>query len=68
MKHFCPTCHKTIKVGHCEPSEKIEFSPFCSQRCKLIDLGEWLDAGYKISTPLQSQEGTEPTETANNSS
>jgi endogenous inhibitor of DNA gyrase (YacG/DUF329 family) len=24
------------------------YKPFCSERCKLIDLGEWADEGYKI--------------------
>jgi len=28
--------------------------PFCSQRCKLIDLGNWLEERYVISTPLNS--------------
>ncbi|MFO7563098.1 MAG: DNA gyrase inhibitor YacG [Enhygromyxa sp.] len=26
--------------------------PFCSPRCKLIDLGRWLDEEYRISRPL----------------
>ncbi len=29
-------------------SRKGKFYPFCSNRCKLIDLGKWLDADYKI--------------------
>ena len=32
----CPTCHKEV-----EWSEKSKFRPFCSDRCRLIDLGEW---------------------------
>ncbi len=32
----CPTCQKKI---HWSSEEK--FRPFCSERCKLIDLGEW---------------------------
>jgi endogenous inhibitor of DNA gyrase (YacG/DUF329 family) len=24
------------------------FFPFCSERCRLIDLGQWLDAEYRI--------------------
>ncbi len=27
------------------------FRPFCSERCKLIDLGNWLGGRYRISTP-----------------
>ena len=30
------------------PSEQRRFWPFCSERCKLIDLGKWLDGGYTI--------------------
>ncbi|MCH8492758.1 MAG: DNA gyrase inhibitor YacG [Idiomarina sp.] len=32
----CPTCGKKV-----EWSEKSAFRPFCSERCKMIDLGEW---------------------------
>jgi endogenous inhibitor of DNA gyrase (YacG/DUF329 family) len=28
--------------------------PFCSERCKLIDLGNWLGEKYRISRPLQA--------------
>jgi endogenous inhibitor of DNA gyrase (YacG/DUF329 family) len=27
--------------------------PFCSQRCKLADLHNWLSDAYRISAPLQ---------------
>ncbi|NQV70337.1 MAG: DNA gyrase inhibitor YacG [Pseudohongiella sp.] len=40
----CPTCHKQV-----EWTEKSEFRPFCSKRCKLIDFGDW--ASEKISIP-----------------
>jgi endogenous inhibitor of DNA gyrase (YacG/DUF329 family) len=33
----CPTCGRQI-----EWSESAPFRPFCSERCKLIDLGAWL--------------------------
>ena len=32
----CPTCHKRIEYSRANP-----FRPFCSERCKLIDLGAW---------------------------
>jgi len=60
MKHKCPICHKTIKAKPQEKSEEIKFYPFCSRRCKLVDLGMWLDAGYKISL------SEEPAELSNN--
>ena len=46
LKLFCPTCKKTVR--HQEP----EF-PFCSERCRLIDLGKWASGAYVISSPLQ---------------
>ncbi|HEU4624249.1 MAG TPA: DNA gyrase inhibitor YacG [Steroidobacteraceae bacterium] len=33
----CPTCGRQI-----EWSEQNPFRPFCSERCRLIDLGAWL--------------------------
>ena len=44
----CPQCRKSTNY-----SPKNAFRPFCSERCKLIDLGEWADESYKI--PIQSQ-------------
>jgi hypothetical protein len=46
----CPICKK--EVAFLNPC-----MPFCSERCKLIDLGNWAAEKYVISTPLQ-----EPTE------
>jgi len=62
MKHRCPACQKTFKVSPQEQSKEAEFFPFCSQRCKLVDLGAWLDAEYKIISESQSQQSDEPAE------
>jgi endogenous inhibitor of DNA gyrase (YacG/DUF329 family) len=43
IKLNCPTCQKGI-----EYSDKYPFRPFCSERCKLIDLGEWAAENHKI--------------------
>ncbi len=40
----CPTCQKPV-----EWSEQSPWRPFCSERCRLIDLGEWADEGHRIS-------------------
>lgn len=40
----CPTCHK-----HVQWSESNPFRPFCSERCKLIDLGEWASEEHRIA-------------------
>ncbi|MBR9909064.1 MAG: DNA gyrase inhibitor YacG [Gammaproteobacteria bacterium] len=39
----CPTCTRVI-----EYSDKYPHRPFCSERCKLIDLGEWASEKHKI--------------------
>jgi hypothetical protein len=32
-----------------------EFGPFCSHRCKLVDLGKWLGGEHVISEPLRPE-------------
>lgn len=51
LKVKCPTCEKDV-VWQAESS----FRPFCSERCKLIDLGDWAEENHKISQPMQSNE------------
>jgi len=46
MKVGCPICKKQVKLGS-------EDFPFCSERCRDIDLGNWASEKYVISTPLQ---------------
>jgi endogenous inhibitor of DNA gyrase (YacG/DUF329 family) len=41
----CPTCNKPVLRA--DP----EF-PFCSERCRLIDLGKWASDGYVVSMPI----------------
>jgi uncharacterized protein len=45
----CPICKKPVFLG--DP-----FMPFCSERCKLLDLGAWADEKYVVSSPLQPEE------------
>ena len=42
----CRKCNEPILL----PSEN-KFFPFCSERCKMIDLGRWLEEGYVIDKP-----------------
>jgi uncharacterized protein len=42
----CPTCRALVL-------EKTEDYPFCSDRCRRIDLGKWASGDYKVSTPIQ---------------
>ncbi len=48
----CPSCHKLVLRA--EP-----VFPFCSERCRLIDLGKWASGGYVISTPIVDPEAFE---------
>jgi len=45
----CPTC-KAIVLR-----TDVQF-PFCSDRCRLIDLGKWASGGYRISSPVLDPE------------
>lgn len=41
----CPTCRTPVPID----SEDV---PFCSDRCRRIDLGKWASDEYKISSPI----------------
>ncbi|MBZ5611317.1 MAG: DNA gyrase inhibitor YacG [Acidobacteriia bacterium] len=45
----CPICKKDVAPDG-------DFFPFCSERCKIIDLGNWASEKYVISTPIQPVE------------
>lgn len=44
IKVNCPTCGRKVVW-----SEESAFRPFCSERCKLIDLGEWAAENHRIA-------------------
>jgi hypothetical protein len=39
----CPQCGKEVVWSSDSP-----YRPFCSERCKLIDLGQWANESYRI--------------------
>jgi len=45
----CPICRKIVLQSEAE-------YPFCSERCRTIDLGKWASGGYVISSPLNDPE------------
>src|SRR5262245_12066402 len=49
MRTACPMCKTVIEADR----DDRPFRPFCSQRCKLADLDNWLKGVYRISTPIQ---------------
>ena len=61
----CPICKKPVDepthdAGGGAPSAappRPAFFPFCSERCKLVDLGRWLDGKYQV--PVVEEDGDE---------
>ena len=51
----CPTCGRPV-----EWRPESRWRPFCSERCRLIDLGEWLSEERRI--PAQEAPGPRDTE------
>jgi endogenous inhibitor of DNA gyrase (YacG/DUF329 family) len=46
---FCPTCRKVVLASNAD-------FPFCSDRCRILDLGKWASGGYVISSPIHDPE------------
>lgn len=49
---ICPICGAPV-----EPRSANKAFPFCTARCKAIDLGKWLDEAYCIPAPADESEG-----------
>lgn len=45
----CPTCGTLV-------TKDDEHFPFCSDRCRMIDLGKWASGAYRISSPILDPE------------
>jgi uncharacterized protein len=52
----CPICEKMF------PPEKSPALPFCSERCRSIDLGRWLDERHSL--PIEPKEDELPRDPA----
>ena len=62
----CPICKRPVDeperapdapAGAAGPKAAPSTFPFCSERCKLIDLGRWLDGKYQV--PVVEEDGDE---------
>ena len=53
VKLDCPVCKKPVE--NTDPD-----FPFCSERCRLIDLGKWASGAYVISSPTQDVSDSAP--------
>jgi endogenous inhibitor of DNA gyrase (YacG/DUF329 family) len=56
MKIKCPTCKQKTEW------QNNPYRPFCSERCKLIDLGAWVSEEYKIEAKLEDESGRKSSE------
>lgn len=61
----CPICDRQF-----DPASPAAAKPFCSERCRLIDLGRWLGEDYAMPAPSRSDPDLpdEPAESAEMSS
>ena len=50
----CPRCGKDVEFA------TNPFRPFCSERCRLVDLGKWISGDYRIPThsPDEEEDGS----------
>ena len=53
----CPICKQSAEAARAQNP----YAPFCSRRCKTIDLGRWLGEGYRIPVADEQPNGDEPT-------
>jgi endogenous inhibitor of DNA gyrase (YacG/DUF329 family) len=68
MESKCPVCRRPVKTTSQGKPEDAKYFPFCSQRCKLVDLGAWLDGRYRIEGGPELHEPEEYTHTIRNRS
>jgi endogenous inhibitor of DNA gyrase (YacG/DUF329 family) len=52
---ICPTCKRTFNRPD-EPGRAPPLGPFCSERCRSADLGNWLDGNYRIANSAGADE------------
>lgn len=52
----CPTCKKKFEYF------TSQFRPFCSEKCRLIDLGQWLTESYTVPVEKLTEEEQETLE------
>ena len=52
----CPICKTSVEDA--SPAKPNSAYPFCSERCKLIDLGRWLDGKHQIPAEAAEDAGS----------
>jgi endogenous inhibitor of DNA gyrase (YacG/DUF329 family) len=56
----CPGCGEECDY------EGNPFRPFCSERCRLIDLGKWISGNYRVTSTMRDEEEDELPDKPNN--
>ncbi len=51
----CPSCGKKIAWSTCN-----KYRPFCSERCKLTDLGAWAAERYRLAGEAREEDASSP--------
>lgn len=51
----CPTCHRPVQWA----PESV-YRPFCSERCRLVDLGAWFGEKHRIPDQAAAEGGETP--------
>jgi endogenous inhibitor of DNA gyrase (YacG/DUF329 family) len=49
---ICPTCKRAVRS---QPGQNGT-EPFCSDRCRLVDLGTWLNGDHRIGSPVSEED------------
>lgn len=68
MVFHCPICGKKVlkpSKDKKQTAETTDFFPFCSKRCRLVDLNAWLESEYIIPSPIDEQKKDKPDEPEN---
>lgn len=55
QKINCPNCRKILFY---QVIKDLPYFPFCSDRCKLVDFGAWMNESYCIEEPIGSDGST----------
>jgi endogenous inhibitor of DNA gyrase (YacG/DUF329 family) len=52
VRFHCPTCRRALEGTTAD----FPTLPFCSPRCRMADLGGWLDERYRIGSPVSEED------------
>jgi endogenous inhibitor of DNA gyrase (YacG/DUF329 family) len=56
-EYQCPICRKPVEPpDESAPADPSNPFPFCSDRCRLVDLGRWFDGKYQIPVVEDDEE------------